>query len=235
MNSLRSSVALRTLLCDTLAELSSINSTTLPDGATAFESQSDTLWRLDKSAGTVFDALLGSGLLLKPDDGTAARWFAQTTQGSSPYSNSTYLVSAAAVVMTAGQWNYLGSTAATFALSTGDTSAFSLNLTTGEVTYHGPTRQVLVSAKASVLNGAAANSISIHACISRNNDVVAGAGGDYSAKGEQAMVTADVTEQISTERIMQIGPGVTLRLAFRNATNSDDLSVSFYQLCIVPF
>lgn len=235
MTALRASAFLRAQLVDSSAVLAEMNSTKLPDGATVFDNETDVLWRLDKSAGTTFDAaLINSGVMIKPNDGTDARWFAEVSSGGSPYYSASYAVSANAVVMTAGQWNYLGSTPGTFARSIGDGHAFTVNTTTGEVTYHGPPRLVLVSAQCSVLNGAAANSISIHACISRNNDVVAGAGGDYSALGEQAMVTADVTDQLSTQRLMLLNPGTTLRLAFRNATNSDDLSVSFYQLCVTP-
>src|SRR5438309_942731 len=104
MNSLRSGVLLRHQLVDLSTELASMNSTTLPDGATVFDNESDTLWRLDKNAGTVFDSLLGSGLLLKPDDQSNGRWFAQETSGSSPYYFSAYLAAAVGVVMTSNQW-----------------------------------------------------------------------------------------------------------------------------------
>src|ERR1700681_1405263 len=98
MNSLRSSVFLRTILCDTLSALLGINSTILPDGATVYDNQDQTLWRLDKTAGTVFDALLNSGVLLKPDDQTDARWFAESVSGWSPYYHSSYLAAAVAVI-----------------------------------------------------------------------------------------------------------------------------------------
>jgi len=235
MNSLRSAVALRTLLCDTASELAAINSTILPDGATAFDSQSDTLWRLDKTAGVVFDSLLGSGLVLKPDDSTAARWFVQQISGSSPYYSGTYGVAASTVTIAIlNQWAYLGNVPSTFAVNAGG-SAFVLDTASGLVTYHGPPRIVKVSVKASVLNASGATPISIHACISRSDDVVVGTTTDYSSKGEQAIVTANVTEEIAVERIMLLNPGTTLRLAFRNATNADDLTVTFYQMTVSPF
>lgn len=235
MNSLRSPSALRTLLCDTSAELGSINSTILPDGATAFDSQSDTLWRLDKSAGTVFDALLTSGLVLKPDDDTPARWVAQEISGSSPYYSGTYGVAASTVTIAIlNQWAYLGNVPSTFAVNAGNPEGFVLDTASGLVTYHGPPRIVKVSAKASVLNAIGGTSISIHACISRSDDVVAGSTTDNSSKGEQAIVTANVTEEISVERILLLNPGTTLRLAFRNATNADDLTVTFYQMTVSP-
>jgi len=235
MNSLRSAVALRTILCDTSSELAALNSTLLPDGATAFDSESDTLWRLDKTAGTVFDSLLGSGVLLRPDDGTAARWFAQQISGSSPYYSGTYGVAASTVTIAIlNQWAYLGNVPSTFAVNAGNGSAFVLDTASGLVTYHGPPRIVKVSAKASLLNAIGSTSISIHACISRSDDVVVGTTTDYSSKGEQAIVTANVTEEISVERILLLNPGTTLRLAFRNATNADDLTVTFYQMTVSP-
>ncbi len=229
-----SSPALRTLLFDLSSELASYNSAELPDGATAYDNQTDTLFRLDKNAGATSDALIGSGLFVKPDDQTPARWFADAVSGSSPYYSGTYAISAPTIAMTGNQWAYLGSTASSFGVNAGNPSAFTLNETTGEVTYHGPARLALVTAQATVRNGAAANTIEIHACLSRSDDVVAGSTTDYSAKGEQEIFTANVNQEITTQRILLLNPGTTLRLAFRNVTNEDDLTVTFYQLTVVP-
>lgn len=234
MNSLHSFAEARHQLVDLSSELASMNSTKLPDGATVFDSQSDTLWQLDKNAGTVYDALLGSGLLLRPDDQSSARWFAQEVSGSSPYYNSSYLDGTVLVTMSGSQWAYLGVVAGTFALSTGASAAFAVNATTGEVTYHGPPRLVMVTASVSLLNGITTDDIIVQACISRNNDVVTGTTNDYSIKGEQGAAMADTTTNMTVQRIMLLNPGTTLRLALRNAINSDDLEVAFYQLSIVP-
>jgi hypothetical protein len=234
-NALRSSVFFRTILCDKSAELANLNTVEFPDGATAFDSESDTLFRLDKSAGTVFDSLLGSGLLIKPPDQSTGRWFADSISGSSAYYSSSYLVATDAVVMTANQWNYLGSTPSTFGVNAGNASAFVVDLTTGLVTYHGPPRLARVGVTASLLNASSATPIAVHAAISRSDDVVAGTTNDYSSLGEQVIVTANVTEEISVERIMLLNPSTTLRLALRNATNGDDITVSYYQLTVTPF
>jgi hypothetical protein len=138
MNSLRSSVWLRTLLCDTTAEFQALNSTELPDGATVFNRQDETLWRLDKTAGTTFDSL-GSNVLQKPNDGTPARWFAVEVDGGSPVQFSGYAEASVAVTMTGSQWNALGTTAGTFTPTSGAGSdLFTLNPTTSEITYNGP-------------------------------------------------------------------------------------------------
>jgi hypothetical protein len=234
MNSLRSSPSLRNLLVDLTADLTSMNSTILPDGATVFDNQSHTLWRLNKLAGTTLDSLLGSGLLLKPDDQSDARWFAEAISDGSPYYSASHLSGAVGVVMTSNQWAYLGSTAGTFAASLGNASLFTVNTTTGEVTYNGPPRIVKVGAKASLLNAIGATPITIYAAISRSNDVIAGGTTDYSAFGQQAIVTANVVEEISVDRLTLLNPGTTLRLAFRNATNGDDLTVQFYQMTVSP-
>ncbi len=76
--SLQSAAALRALICDFSTEMRAINSTKLPNGATAFDAQTQTLWRLNKNVGTVFDALIDSGLVLKPNDNTPGRWFRQS-------------------------------------------------------------------------------------------------------------------------------------------------------------
>jgi len=229
-----SSVALRTILFDLSAELAAYNSSELPDGATAFDSQTDTLYRLDKSAGTTYDSLIGSGLYIKPNDQTPARWFAESTSGSSPYYSGSYAVATPTVVMTANGWAYLGSTPSTFGINAGNASAFNVNLTTGLVTYHGPPRLALVTATATVLNAIGGTDIEIHACISRNDDVVVGSTTDYSVAGEQQINTANVKQEILVQRILLLNPGTTLRLAFRNSTNGDDLTVTFYQMLITP-
>lgn len=234
MNSIRSAVALRTLLVDTLAEMLAINSTILPDGATAYESQSDTLYRLDKSAGNFYDSLIGSGVVVKPDDTTDARWFAEATVGSSPYFFESYLDNPVAVTLTQNEWKYLGSTAGSFLSSFGNTSLFTLNPTTGELTYNGPARQVLVTMQASVNNGTGATSVAIHACISRAGDVVPASTIDHPEKGEQAQNVINVFGLITVQRAMLLNPGTKIQLAFRNTTNSDDIVATYYQATVAP-
>lgn len=229
-----SSPALRTLVFDLSSEMATYNSSELPDGATAYDNQIDALFRLDKSASDTFDDLIGSGLVVKPNDQTDARWFADAVSGSSPYYHSSYLASTATVTMTASQWGYLGNVAATFATSMGNGSVWSINNTTGEVTYNGPPRLALVNVTVSVLNGIGATPVIVQACISRSNDVVAGTTTDYSIKGEQESDMVNLPVQMTLQRIMILNPGTTLRLAFRNVTNGDDLQVVFYQLAVVP-
>ncbi len=212
----------------------SINSNILPDGATVFDNQSDTLWQLDKSAGTTYDVLLGSGLVLQPDDQTSARWLALTISGSSPFYNTSYLVAPVVLITASSQWVYLGNNAASFALSTGVAAAFTVNPTTGEVTYNGPPRLALVSAEISVANASAAILANIRACISRNGDVVAGTTTDYRIKGEQSTTAEVPLVQRSTQRVMLLNPNTSLRLALRNATNGDDLQIDSYQLSVIP-
>ena len=234
MTSRLSAVALRTLLVDTSAELASINSTQLPDGATVFDNQSDTLWRLDKTAGTVFDPLLGTGLVLKPDDQTAARWFADAIGGSSPYYHSSYLAAPVAVIMTSNQWNALGSTSGTFAESSGSDAAFILSATSGIVHYAGPPRTFLVTMQASVNNGSSSTPIDVHAVIGRNGDVVAGGTTDYSSKGEQQQEVINTVSLITVQRVMQLSDGIDIQMFFRNSTNGDDLVANNYQCTIAP-
>jgi len=235
MNSRTSAVALRTLLFDLSADLASYNSAKLPDGATAFDSQTDTLFRLDKFAGTTYDSLIGGGLYVKPNDQTAARWFAESVSGSNPYYSGSYAVASPVIAMASNQWAYLGSTPSTFDVNAGNSSAFSVSLTTGEVTYNGPPRLALVTVDATIFNSSGATEIEVHGCVSRSDDVTAGTTTDYSSKGEQVINVTDVKQQITAQRILLLNPGTTLRMAFRNATNGDDLTASYYQMTVVPF
>jgi len=237
MNSLLSSVWLRTQLCDTTAQFQALNSTELPDGATVFNRQDETLWRLDKTAGASFDATLQSNVLQKPNDGTPARWFAEQVDGGSPYQFSGYAEAAVAVTMTSNQWNALGSTAGTFTGTSGTGShLFTQNPTTSQIVYNGPPRTVLVTMSASINNGIAATPIAMHGVIALSGDVAIGSSGAQREKGEMVVTAPSNVEftQIVVERVVQLTPGATLQLMFRNATNGDDIVVDYYQVNIAP-
>ncbi len=94
----------------------------------------------------------------------------------------------------------------------------------------------MVSVTISLANADSATPISVAACISRNNDVVAGSTTAYAVKGQQEADIGDgaVTE-MTVQRVMTLNPGTTLRLALRNLVNGDDLQATFYQLTITPF
>lgn len=235
MNSLRSSVFLRTLLSDSHAAFLALNSTTLPDGSTVFERENETLWRLDKNAGDDFDATLQNNVLQRPNDLTDARWFAESVNGGSPYQFSGYLAAPVAVTMTSNQWNKLGSTTGTFVGNSGTGSGlFTQSATTGEITYNGPPRTMLASVRASINNGIGATSIAMHAAIALDGDVVDGGTGNYPEKGEQGTNIIDELHQVVVERVVQLTPGAKLQLLFRNATNADDIVVTYYQINLSP-
>ncbi len=234
MTSRLSAAALRTLILDTPTELDTYNSSELPDGATVYLNDIKALYRLDKFAGTAFDALIGDGYVVKPDDQTAARWLLESSEGSSPYFQSSYLVSPLAVTLTQSAWAYLGNVAGSFAVSAGSGAAFTIDNATGEVTYHGPQRTVLVTATATIQNTSSATRVVVQSCLSRNSDVVAGSTGNYEVKGQQQASIVDVPYEMTVQRIVSLSQGTTLRLAFKNVTNGDDLSVVFYQLAITP-
>ncbi len=230
MNSLRSSVFFRTLLCDTTAEFQALNSTELPDGATAFNRQDETLWRLDKNAGDDFDDL-ETNVLQKPNDQTNGRWFAELVNGGSPYQFSGYLAAPVAVTMTGNQWNKLGSTTGIFEGTSGTGSGlFTQDPDTGEITYNGPPRSMLASVRACINNGIGSTSIAMHAAIALDGDVADGGTTNYPELGEQAENIINTLSQIVVERVVQLTPGAKLQLLFRNATNADDIVVTYYQI-----
>lgn len=231
-----SSPALRVLLFDLASELATYNSSELPNGATAYDNQSAALYRLNKTAGTTYDTLIGSGQVIKPDDQTDARWIAESINGASPYFHSSYLNGTVSVTMAGTQWGYLGNVAGTFAVSTGSGAVFAIDNATGEVTYHGPPVGMLVSATISLANADSATPITVAGCISRNDDVVAGSTTAYAVKGQQEADIGDgVVIEMTLQRVMTLNPGTTLRLALRNLVNGDDLQALFYQLSVTPF
>jgi hypothetical protein len=232
MNSSRAAALLRNIQFDTSAELTQYNTQQLPDGATAFVNETNALYRLDKTLGTTLDGLLGSGDLVVPADQSAARWLAETVSGSSPYYHSSYLTAAVAVPMTSSQWAALGVTAGSFGISQGSSLLYTLSATTGQITYNGPTRIAMVTMQASLLNSVGATPIEVHACVSRNGDVVAGGTGDFDELGEQAASLTNVLGVITVRRIVSLVAGTTLRMMLRNATNGDDLTASYYQATV---
>lgn len=234
MNSSRAAVALRIIQFDTSAELTQYNTQQLPDGASAFVNQTDGLYRLDKTIGDTLDSLIGSGDLIRPADQSDARWIAEQVVGASPYYHSSYLTTALAVTMTSNQWNALGSTAGSFGIGQGSAAVFTLSATTGQITYNGPPRIVMVTMQASFVNGIGATPIAVHAAVSRNGDVVDGGTGDFDELGEQAISVINVLGQITVKRLVLLLPGTTLRMMFRNATNGDDITLSYYQATIEP-
>jgi hypothetical protein len=234
MNSLRSPAIFRTILCDTSAEMRAINSTTLPDGATLFNNENKSLYRLDKDAGTTFDSLIPTLAVIKPDDGTAARWLADTVAGATPYYYEAYLSGGATVTIAGSNtWALLGNQVATFLKANG-TIAYTLNATTGLLTYNGPPVLALVRAAVSLSNASGATSINASVVISHNNDVPSG---DTGAKQSRGMQQGDVSSDqasLTTQRIVLLSPGSTLQLALRNGVNGDDFLIADYQIVILP-
>jgi hypothetical protein len=232
-----SSPALRTLLVEFTREFLALNSAELPDGATLYDSESHTLWRLNKLAGDDFDDL-DPTVLVKPNDQTEGRWFAEDTIGGSPYQFSGYAAAAVAVTMTSNQWHGLGSTAGTFAVSTGSASGlFTQSTTTGIVTYNGPARLALVTMSAAINNGIGATGVNMHAAISVDGDVQDGSTTAYPEKGEMLETLQAVASAVSimtVRRIVLLTKNVTLQMMFRNSTNGDDIVVNNYQVTIEP-
>lgn len=236
MNSLRSAALLRVILCDTSEELETMNSTELPDGATLYDNETSILYRLHKDVGDTFDDLIPGRAIIKPNDGTRARWIALTISGATPFYYESYLAAAATVTIAGSNtWALLGNVASTFARANGSALAYGLSATTGQVTYNGPPILASVRAKASIGNADGATPIIVSAAISHNDDIASGATGSKDSLGQQQAEIGDGGQVcIPTERIVLLAPGSTLRLAFRNTINGDDLSVANYQLIVNP-
>lgn len=234
MNSLRSPAVFRVILCDTTAELRQLNSTELPDGAMLYNNENNSLYRLDKDAGTTFDSLIPTLAVVKPNDNTTARWLADEVSGATPYYYEAYLNGVATVTIAASNtWALLGNQSASFLKANGSI-AYTLDPDTGMLTYNGPPILAVVRAAASLTNASGATQVTVSLAISHSNDIPSGATGSKQQYGQQQADVSDAQASIVTERIVLLTPGSTLRLALRNAVNGDDLLIGAYQMVIAP-
>lgn len=231
----RSAVEFRHDLCATVAQLQQRFTRPLPDGATVFVTGTSGLYRLFKGLGDAFDLL--TTVIVIPGDQSDNRWVLEEVDGSSPWAGVEVLTSTATVsVEGSDTWAILGSTAATFELASGITAMFSVNPTSGLLTYHGPDRDMLVTATVSARTPAADN---IHAVISRDGDVADGSSANEYVKGEQAGNTAGETEEVdllanvTVQRMLTLTEGDTLRLMLRN-DRGQPMTVEFFTLSVQP-
>jgi hypothetical protein len=226
----RSPAAFRNDLCSSIAELTQRYTAPLPDRATVYVSGAEALYRLFKGLGTTFDALTGQVVI--PSNGSPDRWLQEEVFGSSPWSGME--VSVATVTVTPGgasQWQAIGATPSTFALASGDANIFQLNTTSGLLTYHGPSRYMMLTANAS-LHSVAGDIFG--AVISVNNDVAAGSSAAHPTLGAQATGNGDGQSTfVSTQRRVFLADTNTLRVMLRNSSGSA-IEVDNFSLSALP-
>jgi hypothetical protein len=234
MSASRSAAALRTQLYNTEAEFLAVNSTLLPDGATAYVAATRSLYRLYK-AGSALLAIATSGLIVAPDDSSGAAWVLQEINGASPWLTVvTQQNNVVNVVISASTWVQMDSGSPnTFVQQVGSDDAFQLNSTSSEITYRGPARTFRLSCYASV-SSAVAGAIGIQLAIAVNDDIAVGSSGAEHAKGAMHVHAEDVSVFAASERFVELEDGDTIRVMWRNTTDAADLTVSFLQIAITP-
>lgn len=234
MSTQRSAVALRTILCDSQAQISAINTSILPEGATAYEAASGKSWRLFKSLGDTYDDLI-STYILRGSNQSSARWVLEGAQGINPYYAQTYLGTQTTVTIADNTWVLLGTTTGNynFADFYADGSAFQLT-DNNVLTYLGPTRTVQVMVNLTMLSETTTPS-TIYGVIRRNTDVVVGSTTSYAIRGQGAVgVSSADAGQLRLDRIVSLTRGTTLTVALRNITSTEDLTVPFYSMILSP-
>jgi len=229
--SFRSAVELRHDFCNTTADLQQRYTAPLPDGATVFIPATGALYRLFKGLGTTFDTI--TGLVVIPANDSSDRWVLQEVEGTSPWAGQEASQSINNIPAPGSDvWAALGTLSGSFALAAGNANVFQVNATSSLLTYHGVPRSMKLLAIASML-GAAADIFSI--VISKNDDVPAGSSSPQYLKGEQSASNAATSRvNITTQRIVTLEPGDTLRLMARSFAG--DQVIQFHQatLSVVP-
>lgn len=229
----RSAVHLRHNLCVTTAELQRYGTAILPDGATVYVSGSDRVYRLWKNLGSGYD--IAHDLVIVPADQTSNRWVLETINGAPAWQATMVLNTPNTVTPPAQtQWQALGSTPGSFILSDGDPDAFSLNPTSGLITYKGITRKVTLAYQLSI-SGSAGSNVIPYAAISVSNDIAVGSTGSNNEKGAQTASFSNGTNCcIAGQRTVTLSLNDTIRLMLRNLSGTEALPVVNAMLSIKP-
>ena len=229
--SFRSAVALRHDFCNSIADLQQRFTAPLPGDATVYVHDTSALYRLAKGLGTTFDTLIGR--IIIPADGSSNRWVQEEVFGSSPWAAAIAASTVPNVAAAGSQvWAALGSLPGVFALTFGDTAMWTVDPTTGLLTYNGLPRFMLVTAIASVTT-VDGNDISI--VVSKDDDVPAGSSAAEPLKGEQfAHTSGGAWANISTQRMAFVAPGSTFRLMVRSFPGNDVMAFDSFTLTAMP-
>jgi len=231
----KSATGFRHSICASVAELQQWYTRPLPDGATVYVTALASLYRLVKGLGSAYDAITSA--IVVPADQSSDRWVLESVQGASPWSGEEALLAATTVAVDgSATWAQLGSTGGSYSLMAGHASMFAVSATTGVMTYHGQTRNMMVTANVSAGTPLPDN---IHAVISLSDDVPSASSADEFTKGEQAgsaggeTAEVDLLAHVSVERALLLVEGDTLRLMLRN-DRGQPMAVAFFTLSVVP-
>lgn len=225
MDTQRSSVALRILIVgeagypsaptDPGDSLAGINTAELPDGAQAYVIASNATYRLHK---TSTQPGLGNGAFIPSANGVGV-WFFESGAGNPFVFQETGTASlTGSTAMTVNQWAALPSGSGFYVTGFGG-GVFTLNTTTGVVTYNGPNQRVRISAVATL--SCATVSQAMEFALTQNAFLVGTTGFDGTAGAASAdPTTANLGVTLATSKFLTLANNDTFQAVMRNTTGT---------------
>lgn len=232
MSTQKSAIALRTLLCDTLAQFYATNTSLLPEGASCYVAEDQSLWRLDKNLGDALDDLIPV-FVVKGANQSSARWVKESIEGSSPYYTQVYGSGSQTLVISNNNWLLLGSTPGTFNLANGELDLWELDSAANLLTYHGPEKRMRATVNIAMHSETTGGS-TILGVVRLNNDVALGTQNSYQSRGQQGTsITSTFVNQLRLERVLTITADDVISIALRSS-DTEDLTIPYYTFTIAP-
>lgn len=200
---------------DASDSLAGLNTSELPDGAQAYVISTAATYRLHK---TSTQAGLGNAAFI-PSSNDVGVWFFESGAGSPFVFQDTGTASlTGAQVMTVNVWAQLPSGSGFYTTGFGG-SVFTLNTTTGVVTYNGPNQRVRASAVATLLCATAAQAMEL--AITQNDFLIGATTFDATAGAASAdPTTANLGVTLATSKVVTLANNDTLRAVMRNTTGT---------------
>lgn len=195
--------------------LANVNTVPLPNGATAFVNEDQSIWNLDKTS----ERAPLTGYIIAPVSGPG-RWLRMVSSDAS---------APAIEVVTTGyadyalSGNFAPSSSTVFGLSLPATPQWSIESAGGILTYHGPRRIFLatVTASARVVDVTVPREVAI--AVSYNGDMTGG-----PVAGVDMITTASIAGGIyslSTQRLVEMRPDDTLSVVAATSPSASQLSI----------
>jgi hypothetical protein len=219
------------MVTDPSDTLIGLNTSILPDGAACYVLSVHSVYRLYKESTAT--EIVG-GQVVTPSAGPG-RWILESGSSGSRTLNvfGTASLSGAQAV-TQNTWIGLPSGAGFYSFGVTNNSPFSLDTTTGILTYNGTDETILVSAAVTVVDATATQAVEVaidhnaQLITTTNFDGTAGAAGVPGA-------TAALSTQISTRKIFAVTVGDTFRVVFRDTTATPgNLNATHFNLLATP-
>lgn len=229
----RASAALRFTIVGAVSSpiedsLEGLGTAELPQGALAFVTVTRASYHLDKpstvtptSDGAIVAAKNGGNWVLF--DGPLDPRVTQAVGTAS-------LAGSAAFAVVQNTWTALPSGSGFYAPEPAASGVFSLNATTGVITYLGAAGRYRVSITVTVASANAADNVEL--AVSPSPTIIGTT--TFQDTAGSIFVAATTGEQITTSRVLTLANGDTLQAAVRNLTGAHNLTVSHLNITFQP-